>query len=288
MHKTTVFRAPVTAGLILFLFSSAGISNNPEDMFPEFKGWELNVGERVYTPDNLWDIINGAADLYLSYDFQRLYTAEYYDDRDRQIKVYIFEHSNPINTFGIYSQERSDDYELNETGAQGFKSGGAYYFIAGPYYVQISVHHGELRDTLDQLANLINKKLDQRDRLPRELQLFPEKGKIPVSEKYIASNFLGYSFLHSAFVASYQQGEKTFKIFIINPEDKQETENILNNYLDFVEFPRENRGQKRYRIEDPYNGSVLLYITGKYLCGIMGTDSATMEAFFTLLKDRLE
>lgn len=288
MNTTTDFKKIITTGLIVFLFLSANSSNNAKDMFPRFEGWELNVGEMVYTPDNLWDIINGGADSYLSYDFQRLYTAEYADVQDRRIKVYIYEHSNPTNIFGIYSQERSSDYEFNETGAQGFNSGEAYYFITGPYYVQLTASEKGLNESLKNLAGLIDDKLGGNDKLPRELSLFPEKGKVPNSEKYIAGGFMGYGFLHSAFTADYKQDGESFQIFIISSEDEQEAQKILNDYLDFLEFPKDKRDSNKYIVEDPYNGTVLLYASGKYLSGIMGTEKNTMEAFFALLENRMQ
>jgi hypothetical protein len=273
--------------VILFSVTFINLSRavNPEEMFPKMDGWELNKGELIYTPDNLWDIINGAADAYLSYDFQKLYTAEYVDNQDRRIRAYIFEHSNPTNSFGIYSQERSEDYEFNDTGAQGFKSGDAYYFISGPYYVQLTASGSDMSDPLERLAQQMEKSLNQNNELPGELKMFPEKGKVKLSEKYIATSFLGYGFLHSAFVANYRNGDNTFQIFIVNPENAEETGNILNNYLDFVKLPEDQRDNRDvYKIKDPYNGQVLLYRKVKYLYGIMGADDQIQEEYLKLLR----
>lgn len=284
----TAYHKIISGIWVLIMFSTIGFAQNSNNMFPALKGWKLQVGDKIYVPDNLWDLINGSADSYLSYDFQRLYTAEYVDGEDKSIRVYIFEHSNPTNAFGIYSQERNTDYTFNQTGAQGFNSNNAYYFITGPYYVQITSNSKSLKGTVEKLAGLINKKLDQNNRLPSELDLFPEKGKDSFSEKYISNNFLGYNFLHSAFIADYKTEEKSFQIFIINPGNEGETGKMLNEYLDFVKFPEDKRDQNNYILEDPYNGMVLLNKSGNYLYGIMGTDKSTMEEFLELLKNKLK
>jgi hypothetical protein len=276
-----------TASAVLAFASVSFSSDEAEEMFPKVDGWELTVGGQVYTPDNLWNIINGAADAYLSYDFRKLYTAEYINDNEERIKVYIFEHSTSTNTFGIYSQERSTDYEFVNTGAQGFKSPESYYFITGPYYVQISTNDKGISNALEKVAEKIDKGLNQSNRLPDELDLFPQKSKVPYSEKYIAGNFMGYSYLHSAFVADYKSGGESFQVFIISPDKQGETTKILNEYLDFVEYPKEKRNEQKYSVEDPYNGSVLLYHTGEYLCGIKGAKEKTREKYLTLLKDNL-
>lgn len=289
MKSTAIIKGLILIGVIVFLIPSVGLSSDKaEDMFPEMDGWELSVGDKVYTPDNLWDIINGAADSYLSYDFQKLYTAEYSNNQDGRINVKIFEHSTPVNTFGIYSQERSNDYEFVKTGAQGFKSGESYNFITGPYYVQISTNDKDLDDAMSSLAQQIDKKASKEDQLPGELNLFPEEGKVENSEKYIAEDFLGFDYLESAFVANYEQEEESFQVFIISPGSKQETEEILGKYLDFVEFPEDERNKNQYSIEDPYNGSVSLYKSGKYLFGVMGTDKNTKEKYLAMLKDQLK
>lgn len=272
----------------ILLAPLAGISQTPDDMFPRLEKWERHTGDQVYTEDNLWNIINGAADAYLSYDFQKLYTAEYTNDRDKRIKVYIFRHSDPVHAFGIYSQERSSDYEFVSTGAQGFISSQSYYFITGPYYVQISTSDEGLEKAMATLAQQIDEDLNLHDQLPAALALFPENGKVPYSEKYIASNFLGYSYMHSAFIADYQHAGNAFRIFIIKPDNKQEINTMLEKYLDFVEYPEKKKGQNVYHVKDPYNGAVLLYQTGNYLCGIMGGDDQVQDTYLKRLKENLK
>ncbi len=95
---------------ILCIFPFIGNAQNPSSFFPEVKEWNLDVGDQVYNPDNLWDLINGAADAYLSYDFRNLYTAVYSDTDDKFVKVYIFKHGDDKNAFGIDSQERNREY----------------------------------------------------------------------------------------------------------------------------------------------------------------------------------
>ena len=49
--------------------------------FPMLDGFKKETNYPVYTPDNLWDFINGAADNYLAYDFVDLHVAEYKKER---------------------------------------------------------------------------------------------------------------------------------------------------------------------------------------------------------------
>lgn len=284
----SVLKHLTLTAIILSTLLTHGFSKEAKDMFPQLGGWELSPGDVVYTPENLWDIINGAADLYLSYDFRKLYTAEYTKGEDARIRAFVFEHSSPVNAFGIYSQERNPDYESVETGTTGFKSENAYYFITGPYYVQLSAHQNGQDDSLEKLARSINQKLGKTGPLPPELNWFPEDGKLPVSEKYIARNFLGYDFFPSAFVANYKKSGESFSAFIISPKNEQESGKVLKDYFDFAEYPEEKRNQKPYTVNDPYNGPVLLSRKGKYLFGIIGGNEPLRKEYFGLLRNAIK
>lgn len=278
----------VMLAVVLMACQSAAADDKKKDLFPAMEGWKLEVGEQVYNSGNLWNIINGAADAYLSYDFEKLYTAEYIKGDDQRLKVYIFQHSTPTNTFGIYSQERSSDYTFVSTGAQGFSNQDAYYFITGPYYVQISTNDQGLSDAMAQLASNINGKIGASDNLPETLGLFPEKGLVENSEKYIASNFLGFSYLHSAFQAEYKKGDESFRMFIIHPGKKEEIDQMLSEYFDFVEQPQDQREGAIIQVEDPYNGKVWLSPQGQYLGGVIGASRSTGKEYIRLLRDQLE
>ncbi len=272
--------------LLLSILSFSGFSE-PKDFFPEVEGWQVEVGENVYTPETLWDLINGSADAYLSYDFRKLYTAEYKNNEGHTIKVYAFKHGSPTNAFGIYSQERNTDYEFLDIGSQGFSSAGALYFIKGQFYMQLSTNDKPVYDKLEPLARTIESSIKGRTELPEPLSILPEEEKVKNSEKYIKSDFLGYSFLHSAFIADYQTNDKSFQVFIMAPGNEEETNNILNALLDHLEYPKNERNKQTFRVEDRYIGKMLLYKKGKYLCGIKNADETTGQEYLEILKEKV-
>ncbi|UCH15473.1 MAG: hypothetical protein JSV22_05785, partial [Bacteroidales bacterium] len=101
--------------IFLTLFSASVISN-PGDIFPKIKGWEVKPDKIVYEKFNLWEYINGAADMYLAYDFQDLNIAEYTNEQEHSIKVEIYRHSSFDNAFGIYTAERMMNYNFIDLG----------------------------------------------------------------------------------------------------------------------------------------------------------------------------
>jgi len=71
------------------------------------------------------------------------------------------------------------------------------------------------------------KNLDGSTDFPKTVQCFPGTGKIANSEAYINRNFLGHSFLHSAYVADYEMEGQKVQVFIIEtdtPASRRNTE----------------------------------------------------------------
>jgi hypothetical protein len=248
----------------------------PVGLFPEVKGWQLAVEPKIYTPDNLWDLIDGAADVFLSYDFQDLHIGEY-TSQGQTIRVEIYRQSSPVNAFGIYAAERMPDYNFINLGAQGYSSGGAVNFYTGDFYVKIMTSGSEnvSLEKLEFIGEQINSHLGQESKLPAELAIFPEDGKIKNAENYVAKNFLGYGFLKSAFTAEYQ-GEKNYKLFIMHFSDNAEAKETLKKYFEQVKFSDKDISDKNYMIEDPYNGNIFIGLAGNYLLGTINLSDETM------------
>jgi len=106
------------------------------DLFPEIAGLKMKTDQRVYNSSDLWELINGAADIFLSYGFKDLRITEY-SKNDQIIRVELYHHATPENSYGIYSAERMPDYPPVSIGSQGYKSQGVLNFLAGNYYVKI-------------------------------------------------------------------------------------------------------------------------------------------------------
>jgi hypothetical protein len=64
--------------------------------FPQVEGWKLTQEETVYSPNNLFDVIDGAADLYLEYNFVDLHIGRYAKDA-LEIKVELYKHGSSVD-----------------------------------------------------------------------------------------------------------------------------------------------------------------------------------------------
>ncbi len=256
MRKRIVFILALTLVAVSVVFASGKDAVS----FPKLKGWKLKVSSDVYFPDNLWDLINGAAESYVSYDFVDLHLADY-ERGDFIIHAEIYRHSNSNNAFGIYTSERSPEYNFINIGTQGYLDEGILNFLCGQFYVKLySTGSGEeLQKYLQEIAVVVSSHLDQDDDWPSLMAAFPSEGKLENSEHFIRENFIGFNFLRSAFTAEY---EGDYKLFVIQGKDSEDILNMTREYLKFTKQDIDPGTESSFIIEDRYNGEIPVVLKG--------------------------
>jgi len=278
--KTKIHSAVYVCFFSLILNTS--FSPAQSDLFPEMDDWKLTINEKVYTPANLWDLINGAADMYLSYGFVNLHLAEYTHNDGTVIKVELYRHSSKDNAFGIYTTERSPDYNYIDVGVQGYLEEGVLNYLFGDYYIKVTANMAgqKTQHALMLVAERIQDKLEQESEWPGIYTAFPE-GIVPYSEHYTAENFLGFAFLHSAFSAEYVVDNIILKVFIIKASNIEEAKDMLKQYFDFTKQDIQVK-DGHYTVHDKYNGDVEVLLRDNYLAGIV--NSTDQELSWEMLK----
>ena len=248
--------------------------------FPEMAGWKQAGEIQIYSRANLYDYINGGADLYLKYDFQELKVAEYVNDRKASVTIEVYRHKTPVHAFGIYSQERLSNANYLEVGAQGYSEKGVLNFLVADCYVKMSsVDVGpEDREGLLAFAKKVVENLGGKGSLPSILSSFPREGEKKNSEKFIAREFLGYAFFHSAFTADYELSGKKFKLFLIEGIDQKECRNMVREYLKHTGNLQTKVEEGRFQLKDPYHGGMDFYWKGNYIWGALDLADETLRS----------
>jgi hypothetical protein len=260
------------------LWASAGESGT--DFFPEMAGWKQSGEIQIFSPANLYDYINGAADLYLKYDFQELTVADYLNDQKASVTIEVYRHKTPVHAFGIYSQERLGNANDLEVGVQGYSEKGVLNFLTADCYVKMSgIDVGpEEQAVLHAFAKKVVEKLGGRGSLPSMLSAFPREGKKKNSEKFIAREFLGYAFFHSAFTADYELSGKKFKLFVIEGIDRNDCRNMVREYLKHTGNLQIKVEEGRFQLKDPYHGGMDFYWKGRYIWGVLDLADETLRS----------
>ncbi len=276
---------------ILICFSTRIVIGSIDDFsFPSIQGYKLVQDYPVYTPEDLWDYINGAAETYVAFHFLDLNIAEYLNDNGERIKVEVYKHRSSDYAYGIYCSERYPDYNFIDVGAQGYAEPGLVHFVSGPHYVKVMSNSSVLhKNDLTHIARRMSAWLDENPTLPEQLTIFPVDGKLVKSECFISNNFLGHEFLKDAYIANYEFGDQKFNIFIFYRMSASECTQIVHDYLRFAGQEIENIGDGQYTFEDRYNGEINLVLEGNVIYGFLGcNDSSIINDYTKKLQQNLK
>jgi Family of unknown function (DUF6599) len=256
-------------GIIGFLWSPA--AQGADFKFPSVSGWK-QIGEiQTFTPNTLYEYINGGADLYLAYDFEELKVAEYQNGQKAAVTVDVYRHRTPTHAFGIYSQERFPGANFIDVGVQGYLEKHALNFLSGNTYVKITGYDTGPEDPtiLLSFAKAVAGNLGAKGAFPPMVAVFPAEGKVKNSEKFIARKFLGYPFLHSAFSADYEVSGRSFKLFFIEGKDQADCRDMMEKYLEQLGMKDKGVVEGPYTLSDAYHGEIDLRWRGARIWGIL-------------------
>ncbi|MDR1727122.1 MAG: hypothetical protein LBT74_04225 [Acidobacteriota bacterium] len=265
---------------------------SPEDaalkaLLPEsgdVAGWARGEEVRFFDADGLYEFINGAAENFLIYGFEKVVTADYSNpDQPSEVTVEIYQMKDPRNTFGVYASERNPESNFKPIGAEGYVGGTALNFWAGKYYARLTTFQESeaLQQEMEKLAAAINKRIGDTGALSLpEAELFPKANQVPHSIRYLAKDVLGQVSFAEGFEANYKDGDKESRVVIVLPGDEAATVAALDKYKEFVKssggaVAKEVAapGDGGFVGEDKYEGNLAVLRSGERLFISLGESS---------------
>ncbi len=243
----------------------------------DVENWAPDGEPRFFDAGNLWEFINGAAEGYLAYGFEEVVTADYIQQGGDQSVIDIYRMKDPLNAFGLYSQERNADYDFMDIGGEGYVGGTALNFWHGPYYIKILVFDDkeELKAQMVEMGNHIAGNIDDSATEPAEVAYFPTENQLPYAVQYLPKDVLGQSYLVNAFESRYQAGDQEYKIILASLEDSEAATEALARYRTFQSGGEdlEGLGDGGFVGQDSFYGKVLAVRSGNRLVIALGVPS---------------
>jgi len=264
--------APAILGLSFLLLScsgpesgSGGGEGSGTD-FPMVEGWSRPGDVLTYDADNLWEYINGAAELFVEFGVQTCRTADLASG-DLTVTVDLYDMGSPLNAFGVYERERPGDPVTVPGAASGVVS--APYqalLLKGSTYAKVNAFEGELTDEAGlELLEALAASLPGDTSPPAELSLLPTGGRIAGTEGYKPKAYLGRAELTDCLYAEYSRdGEGSWEGFVVLPESAATVWEVLTGSWERTE----HGGETVLYTEVPYSGFVGLARRGDLLLGV--------------------
>jgi hypothetical protein len=246
MKKLKHFIALVFSMVILW---SAKTWSESMTEFAEFipeslDGWSKTEADQFYNRENLYDYIDGGAELYLSYGFRSLINRTYTQPGQPDIILDIFDMGSSQNAFGVFSHSR--EKVVKEFGQGSQYTAGSLLFWKDRYFISIlaSPDTPESSQAIKKLAGIIESHIKKEGPLPALIDLLPRDSLIKESVRY----FKHYIWLNSyyfianqnilhidentdAFLAKYRENNGKSLLLLVQYPD---TESAKAAYQDFV------------------------------------------------------
>jgi hypothetical protein len=253
------------------------------------RGWRFDIQPDIYTRDNLFEYINGEAELFNDYGFVEMVTAAYIrgDDFSHSFSIDLYDMGSPLNSFGIYSSYRNPGLTFVEMGYEATISDLNIRCFKGNYFIQLNAGSlsPELHATMEKTAS------DLVDRIPAtahpiELTLLPADGQIRGSLKYITNGFMGQSIFPAGLQAQYVVQGDTLQAFLVLTQTALQAEKAFLGFKNHLK----SRGNilsdeiNAIEVEMPYQGRILAL---RHLPWVLGCSEYTDRSAADQLVERI-
>ena len=235
-----------------------------------------------YKPDTLYQYIDGGADVYLLYDFQLLLHQDFKAGA-ADMTADVYDMGRPEDAFGIYSAERSPNYNYIPVGAEGYRSKGVLNFFQDRYYVKLSGSGASVDAQLDQLARTLSTRIGGSRSGPPLLVKLPQLHRVRHSEQYIRKDPLGHAFLAPAYVVTYASTPKESKLLVSVANDapgaKGRLDQLAKHFKQTGECsPAAELGEGGIRAKNGFEGNIVARTQGRYVIVLLNpvADGATL------------
>ena len=182
------YTVPIIVVLICFVKGGLAMDNEQitlSQLLPDkVDSWRIVEQDEFYNPGNLYDYIDGGAELFLSYDFERAVHRIYSSSDQPDILLDVFDMGTSVNAFGVFTHSRES---LNEDYGQGTEAGpGMLIFWQDRYYISILCYPEteQSQKAVIDIAKEIQENIKTKGPLPGILELLPQESLVKESVLY--------------------------------------------------------------------------------------------------------
>lgn len=235
---------------LLLLNVSAIDQLNKEEMmtldsiYPiEIQGWSAKNNSIYFTRETIFDYMNGAGEVYLSYNFKKLLVREYIKEAAPGIVVEIYYMSSSEDAFGIFTHDT--DGEMIELAQGAIYAMGLLRFWKDRFFVRIQAEKETelVKSVILQLGELINNAIPGEGKKPTLLSCLPDKGLLSQETRYFHkelslrthyyladTNILDLNEETDALLARYQFNNNKIRVLLVKYPKKENAQKAVRQF----------------------------------------------------------
>jgi len=202
------------------------------------KGWRIFDEVKQFTPENLYEQINGRAAFFLAYDMIRMTYVSFVnsDETTQFINLSIYDMGTPTNAFGVFSAERSQGDSPLDLGRAGYRSDANYFIWKGQYYIRIV--SSETTDEFQRIGMDLAQKvtdflLDSGEQV-WGLTALPLTDRMPESVQYFKVDAMGLDFMRNTYTATYRKGNTLVTAFLSQQDSAESAQTKVVRYAAYA------------------------------------------------------
>ena len=248
--------------------------------------YEQSGPKRQYTPDNLFDYRDGAAEGYLIYSFAQMQGIDC-KSGSTILSIDVSDMTDADSAYGMFSANRDPRQPIAKIGMGAQLMPQSLLFAKGKYFVEIIETDGSTDSnqtaTLQALAAKIEPLLEGRSTPPEELAWFPPENQ--ESAKLVPESVLGLKILKRGYVAKYPTSQ-AFIVVEQSPESAAEVMTKLRSR--FEDSTPVKLADEAFVAKAPYLEGICIFRKGRIIAGYTNLpDPQTAAARAAKLLERI-
>jgi hypothetical protein len=269
--------APLFLATLLVPFC-ARAGDNMEELLPPVScgsGWKMEGKPFFYDRDTLSGRIDGEAELYFPYGFERMAAARYASGKKPEagIDVEIFRMGSLLDAFGMFANYRQKEGSTLGVGAESNLSPSQIFLYQGRHFVHIQVTGADdAGSALADCGRAVASRLPGAKNGPPELTALDRPEVVKGSERYLPQSLLGYDFLNKGITADAVVGGTNLQVFLLLGTSAESASAAFDRYRSQVPQGKVEPGGKEVAIlegVDPLYGPVMVLRKGGCLAGAL-------------------
>lgn len=150
----------------------------------EIGEWSRRDSVDIYDRETIFDYINGAGEVYRSYDFSDVAVARYSNPGHSDILIELFDMGNPNDAYGVFSYGRETEEEGIGGGYE--HKGDVLCFWQDRYYLCLALDDPTQDSGVDLtgIATAVSEHLPAGSTRPSLVGLLPSSGRVPFSDRF--------------------------------------------------------------------------------------------------------
>ena len=270
--KRGLFAPGIAMFVMLFGAMARGESPGGEamrlgELLPrQMDGWLVTGEDAIYTRDTIFDYMDGAGEIYLAYDFQRMLVREYTKESAPSIAAEIYRMSSPRDAYGIFSHDTDGDQVVLGQGA--IYAMGLLRFWKDSIFVRLLAERetDETKAAVMKLGREIANAIPNEGKRPLLVACLPPEGLLKKSIRYFHkqvslnchyyladSNLLNLSENTEAVLARYRRGDRKVRLLLVRYRKPEEAKAAHEQFVQ-IYFSDKPAAKSPMRVEEVERG----------------------------------